>query len=380
MPTTKKTKQYKSKTLRARSKLPLKSRSRSPSNNLIKESIQFNEYSQTKIISFNSSLNKTELKSINYYQEGSSLINGFLREGYSFLSEFNKKTIINSLVKSNFKSAIKDLIKKINSIDKVFTKTNCPKTTQNTMLYRGTEKFYPGINKGYTSCSKSMEALFDMKFVKGDVGIMSDDCCINILIVDPNIPYLDLENNSDKWKYQQEVLLPRGLNTELIEESTTKYNERVFKVYVMRVMINNNENLHTSNPNEYIIPELPKDDSVDITKINFIINEQRTEIIKLLNMFLDTNEWPDEKEDINDLIEYIYDLQKKGIFTKEDYKNICKKILNTLKKLIPAMMTSKIVRDECKQNLQPVLDKVEKILSSDDQLITPGQFIEVDEC
>jgi hypothetical protein len=298
------------------------------------------------------------------------LINGFLREGYSFLSKFKKKTIIDSLSKSTFKIALKELINKIKLIDNIFSNTNCPKITEKTILYRGTDKLYPGINKGYTSCSKSIEALFDMKFVKGDIGILSNDCCINVLIVDQNVPYLDLENNSDRWKYQQEVLLPRGLNIEILEESTTKYKEIDFKVYIMNVTINNNEKIYT-------IPELPKDESIDMEIMKFIIDNQRMEIVKLSNMI---TEWIDEKEDIDDLIEYIYDLEKKWYFTQDEYSSICKKILNTLKKSIPAMMESNIIRDECKSKLQPVLDKVDEILSTEEQLITPNNFIKVEKC
>lgn len=344
-------------------------------NDLIKQAIQFNEYNEKINNDFVLSLKPNEKKAINYYQESSSLINGFLRKGYQFLSEFKKKTINKNLGKTNINSSVKELISKINSIDKAFSKTTCPKTTQPTILYRGTDKLYNGINNAYTSCSKSIEALFDMNFVKGDT-ILSDNCCINILIVDPNIRYLDLENNSERWKYQQEVLLPRGLNIEVIEESTINYNDKKIKVYVTRVMINNNE-----NGNIYVLPELPKDDRVDMTKMNFIINEQRFEIVKLSDMFTDTAGWPDEKEDINDLIEYIYDLEQKGTFTQEDYSRICKKILNTLKTAIPGMIgNDTIVRVECKPNLQLVLDKVEELLSTQEQLITPERFIEVKEC
>ena len=341
-------------------------------NDLIKDSEQYNEYNETLSNDFIKTLSKPEKTSINYYQENSSLINGFLRKGYQFLSEFKKETIINNLGKTNFNSAIKGLISKINSIDKSFINIKSPKTTHKTILYRGTDKLYSGINNGYISCSKSIETLFDMNFVKRD-RILSSNCCINVLIVDQNIPYIDLEQNSERWKYQKEVLLPRGLNIEIIEESTIKYKEIDFKVYVMRVMINNNENV-------YKIPELPKDDRVDRKIMNFIIDEQRTEIIKLSNMFKGPDEWSDEIEDINDLIEYIYDLEKISTFTQEQYKNICKKILNTLKKTIPAMMESKIVRDECKPNLRPVLDKVEELLSREEQIITPTDFIEVKSC
>jgi hypothetical protein len=346
---------------------------RSLNNSLIKQAIQFNEYSNTINNNFLLSLTKTEKSSIEYYQNNSSLINGFLRKGYQFFSEFNKGTILNSLGKSSFNSSVKELIKKINSIDKIFTKGNCTKTTQSTILYRGSDKLYPGINKAYTSCSKSIEALFEMKFVKGDVNILSNDCCINVLIIDENIPYLDLENNSERWKYQEEVLLPRGLNSEIIEETIIKYNSLDFKVYIMRVMLSNNETV-------YNIPELPKDDSVDMKNIKFIIDQQRSEIINLSNMFIDKGDWTDEKEDINELIEYIYDLKKKGNFTQEDYSKICKKILNTLKTAISGMIESDSVIDECKMNLKPALDKVEEILNSEEQLITPERFVEVKKC
>lgn len=346
--------------------------SKSLNNNLIRESIQFNEYNEKANNDYRVSLTKAQKTAINYYQEGSSMVNGFLRKGYQFLSEFKKTTIINDVKANNYNNAIKTLIKNIILIDKAFTKENCPKTTQNTILYRGSDKLYNGLNKGYTSCSKSIEALFEMNFLKGDT-ILSGNCCINVLIVDQNIPFLDLENNNDRWKYQQEVLLPRGLSVEVLEESMINYNSVDFKVYVMRVMLNNNETV-------YNLPELPNDDRVDMKIINFIINEQRFEIIKLLNMFIDNEEWTDEKEDINDLILYIYDLEKKGTFTQEPYSNICKKILNTLKNTVPAMMESSIVRDECKTNLQPVIDRVDEILSTEEKLITPGIFIEVKEC
>jgi hypothetical protein len=55
-------------------------------------------------------------------------------------------------------------------------------------------------------------------------------------------------------------------------------------------------------------------------------------------------------------------------------------VLNMLKNAIPAMIESAIVRDECKVNLKPALDKVEEILNTEEQLITPGSFIQVKEC
>ena len=346
--------------------------SKSLNNNLIRESIPFNEYNEKINYKYLLSSSRSQKEAINYYQNNSSLINGFLRKGYQFFSEFKKTTITNSLSKNNYDTAINELINKVNSIDKLFTKKKSPKTTQNTILYRGTDNMYDGINKGYTSCSKSIEAIFEMNFLKGDT-ILSENCCINVLIVDENIPYLDLENNNDRWKYQEEVLLPRGLNSEIIEESIINYNSVDFKVYVIRVMLNNNGNV-------YNIPQLPKDDTVDIEKINFILNEQQLEILNLFKMFIDTEEWTDEKEDIYDILDYIYELKKKGTFTKEDYSKISKKILNALNSAIPEMIESSIVREECKQYLQPVHDKVKKILSTEEQLITSGRFIEVKDC
>jgi len=60
-------------------------------NNLIKQAIQFDKYSIKPNNDFLLSLTESEKKAINYYQEDASLINGFLREGYQFLSKFKKK-------------------------------------------------------------------------------------------------------------------------------------------------------------------------------------------------------------------------------------------------------------------------------------------------
>lgn len=343
---------------------------RTLSNNLIQNASSYNENQEKLNKDYRVSLTPAQKKAINYYQESSILVNGFLRKGYQIFSEFKKITIINDLKANNYNNAIKELINKIKLLDKAFTKPNCPKTTQPTILYRGTDTLYSGINKGFISCSKTIEAIFDMNFSKGEK-ILSDNCCINVLVVDQNIPYLDLENNNNKiWSYQQEVLLPRGLNTVIIKESTFQYNNIDFKVYVMRVMLNNDENVYT-------IPELPKDDRVDMKIMKFIIDKQRDEIVNLFDMFISNR--TDEKQMINDLIEEIYNMENKDIFTQEQYSDICMKILNTLRKTIPAMMESAIVREECKPNLKPVLDKV-NILLDKNPLITPDRFIQVNKC
>ena len=66
--------------------------------------------------------------------------------------------------------------------------------------------------------------------MRGNVGdnVLSKNCCINILVLDSNIPYIDLENIVERWSYQKEVLLPRGLKSEIINESDFEHNNSIF--------------------------------------------------------------------------------------------------------------------------------------------------------
>jgi hypothetical protein len=308
---------------------------------------------------FIKSLSKPENTALQYYQNGSFYINNFLRNGYrSFTGKKQKE--------------ITDILKKIALLDKIFTNANCPKMENKRILYRGTEQLYSGINKGFVSCSKTIDALMEMQFVKGDrILSLMRNCCINILIVDKNIPYLDLENYNERWKYQKEVLLPRGLNTTIIEEDVFTYKNIAFKVYKMNV---------TMNDAEYNAPPLPEDDRIKSDKIKFLLKTQRDEIIKLSNMFIEPSDWTDEKEDMQDLLEYMYHWSEKGISTQSEYTEICKKILTTLQSALPKMKESEIVKEKCKKNLDGIIEKVNEIMNTEEKNITPENYIKVEKC
>lgn len=111
-----------------------------------------------------------------------------------------------------------------------------------------------------------------------------------------------------------------------------------------------------------------------------MLDKQRKEIIKIYNMFVDDSDYTDEKDDMSELLEYLYNWSKRGMTTTSQYKEISDKILNTLKSALPGMKTSDIVKDSCKQHIDEILAKVESILETEDKLIVPTNYIEVEEC
>jgi hypothetical protein len=307
------------------------------------------------------SLNKTEKNAVNIYQSGSLEINGFLRKGYSFFTSKDQKNI-------------KGVLDNIHTLDRIFNKENCPKTSGDTILYRGTPEFYQGVNKAYTSCSKSIDALLEMQFAHHDTILsVSRGCCINVFIMDENIPYLDLEHYSKQWEYQREVLLPRGLTAIREKEEIVNYKWKAtsfnLKTYTMRISISG-------------LPQLPVDDRIADTKAknNFLLEKQRTEIIKIYNMFADGSDYTDEKDDMSELLEYLYDWSERGMTTTIQYKEISDKILNTLKTALPGMKTSDIVKESCKQHIDEILEQVNSILESEEKLVTAKNYIKVKEC
>jgi hypothetical protein len=315
---------------------------------------------------FLNSLNKKEKNAVTLYQSGSLDINGFLRKGYNYFDLKEQKKI-------------KGVLDNIHTLDSIFNKDACPKTSGETILYRGTPAFYQGLNNAYTSCSKSIDALFKMKFEKRDTSILSflsssELCCINVLKVDENIPYLDLEHYSKEWEYQREVLLPRGLiatmeKEEIVEHVINGKFKYKFKTYTM----------HISMPG---LPELPVDDRIPDTKSKnkFLLEKQRTEIIKIYNMFAEESDYTDEKDDMSELLEYLYDWSERGMTTTSQYKEISDKILNTLKTVLPDMKTSPIVKESCKKNIDEILEQVNSILESEEKLVTPTNYIQVEKC
>ena len=234
-------------------------------------------------------------KSLNVYQEWSMYINGFLRYGFDYLLEYSldsifhseklwdlfnlddeddKETIqadyrileiINELEFENklskkqikyvesglnifLKYGSKNILKHVHNIDQAFVSETSTVFDKKTVLFRGTEErnykessIVPqNITASFTSTSKSLDSV--LEFINKE-----DRCCLNILIVDAGVPYLDMELNQEYWKHQREVLLPRGLNMKLIDETEYMFNDSGFyKAYIYHVT--------TVEPGKYSIP------------------------------------------------------------------------------------------------------------------------------
>jgi len=116
------------------------------------------------------------------------------------------------------------------------------------------------------------------------------------------------------------------------------------------------------------------------SKNKFLLQTQREEIIKIYNMFVDGSDYTDEKDDMSELLEYLYNWSERGMTTTSQYKEISDKILNTLKTVLPEMKTSPIVKESCKKNIDEILEQVNSILESEEKLIVPENYIQVEKC
>jgi hypothetical protein len=209
---------------------------REPTIQLLKDA----EFITSKPTEYNSKLEEEEKTAIIEYQTKSDPINGFLREGFDYYTMDRADTDI------DFEDAYEvfiedttydseDALEKIQNIDNVFL-NKCPRFAKRTVLFRGTpEKYDEEVSKGYISTTKQFETLFDMLNKGDDFLSKQRNCCMNLLIVDEGISYLDLEIEGSKWAYQQEILLPRNLRCQHIDETEYRRNDVTYKVYVYHV-------------------------------------------------------------------------------------------------------------------------------------------------
>jgi hypothetical protein len=227
--------------------------------------------------------------SIYEYQEKSHFMNGFLRDNVAFYTEgdlfslfkmFNEYTdfdrikwyIINKdkinivkTIRTYLPIEIRDKIKKISAIDYLFNDEKCPKFTGQTILYRGTDQLYNDetkfIDPAFISTTKTIDTLFTVpdKFID-----KKNKCCIHVLLVDPGIPYIDLEKEDSRWKYQKEVLLPRGLKFERIHTGTYTYSNEQYAAFLYKI------SLPSSQPTIY--------NADDSTAIESLVNKVITQI------------------------------------------------------------------------------------------------------
>ena len=329
-------------------------------------------------------------EAIEEYQDFSYKINGFLREnvidyysnksiselfrmcGQDIPSSSNDKKMqitINKCIKQN----IDNTMQIINTLDYIFENDACPTFKNKTVLFRGTEYPYEKesidktiieknsiINKGFLSTTKTLDNLFSM-YKKGDKILSKNNkCCVNILIVNEGIPYLDLEVDESKWGYQQEILLPRDLELILLGEDKYLFETVEYKVYLYKVQLYNN------NDNKYIPSKINLTfDLIELQKMVHLLTVQKESIYDLTNKIKKDNNNPNLTT-INDKIENIelildtYSLNViKYVCTKQRYIVICNNIIEQLKKMNELVNENDLQTSEYESSYHNIISSIE---------------------
>jgi hypothetical protein len=328
---------------------------------------------------YDSVLSKEEKGSFERYQEKSILINGFVREGFDYFTteavnrdsdnpkeEFMEETEMDSEYK----------LDDIKNIDNVFLHKS-PRFNKKTVLFRGTDDFY-GEGKGYTSTTKNFQNLFTM-MERGDNFLsVQNKCCINMLIVEQGIPYLDLEIDGSHWLYQQEVLLPRNLNFAVVGESSYDYKGIEYKVYIYHVTLIDGEYMIADNDYEQFDIH---NDSLFIKEkdLLFLLKTQTKELPKMIKYMYDDEDVMQDLYTIREELTYFLTRNVRFLCTKTKYLYICEKFLSSLKMLIKDVTDKNIVKPEYVANIEEINKKIDdriNELKMGTLLFTKNNFIE----
>ena len=173
----------------------------------------------------------------------------------------------------------KNILKYVHNIDQAFVSEATTTFDKKTVLFRGTEYHNykesstvpQNITASFTSTTKSLDSV--LEFINKE-----DRCCLNILIVDAGVPYLDMELNQDYWKQQREVLLPRGLKMELIDETEYMFDDSGFyKTYIYHVT--------TIELGKYSIPA--PNPALDINQVEFYEYARLVPLFQRVPLLLD---------------------------------------------------------------------------------------------
>jgi len=193
---------------------------------------------------YNNDLTDIEIKTLRKYTERDDLfINKILRIEKTYKDLYD--TMINEGVDDKDKK-IEETIEQIKIIDNIMT-SKAHIVNDDIIVYRGTvnkkeDDPYLGINKGYISTSKTLNAL-----AKNSYRFLNErnKCCLYIYTIKKGVPYINLskisyfgqEHESD----QEEILLPRGLKTTLESTSLTEIYGEPYKTYNVTIELNNQE-------------------------------------------------------------------------------------------------------------------------------------------
>lgn len=315
-------------------------------------------------------------EAINEYQQFSFPINGFLRKDVvNYYSDLSISSILTKCGESmedidynNIENIINECInqnkdetfKVIDTLDFIFINPLCPKLKNKTILFRGSDRPYEkyemtklGLNeirnKAYISTSKTIDALFVMQ-TKGDKMISeTNNCCINVLIIDEGIPYLDLEIPGNKWSYQQEVLLPRGLDIILLGDDNYLYNDINYNVYLYRVKLHDTTyQLYFDFDYELIEPD----------KMIELLTIDKQNIYDLNNLVKSNEEFSTKLENLTSILDYYFTTGILYFCEKSRYFDICKTVLDELKDINSFVITNNLQLDGYEQKYNNIVNDI----------------------
>jgi hypothetical protein len=191
-----------------------------------------------------SNLDNEEINILRKYTERHDLYPLFLRSNkkYKQLYDEMDKEGIYEIDKKIEK--LNELLRNINIIDNIMI-NKAPVIKQDTIVYRGTKNAkkddpYLGINKGYISTSKTLDAL-----TKNTWRFLENECCLYKIVLKKGVPYINLSKISyfgeQHSENQEEILLPRGLKTTLESVSETEIQGNKYKTYNVNIGLDNQE-------------------------------------------------------------------------------------------------------------------------------------------
>jgi hypothetical protein len=319
-------------------------------------------------------LTDIEKSSLRRYTEGEDyLINKLLRlekkDFKDFYNIMNQQEVYDISKKINY---INDMV---NIIDNIM-QSKASVANDDLIVYRGTKTNrdipYLGVNTGYISTSKSINAI-----EKNSFRFLGEDCCIYVYTIKKGVPYLDLSEISFFGKQhehnQEEILLPRGLKTKLVSTNeNSEIHGKKYKTYNVTIELNKQDkyNYQPIN-NSKIIYEFKLISGIinNVFQLRALLSElyeddyynysdDENEVIK--NIIVSNNKkFGDENYDFYEKIDELIEnfLTKPFKKTLNDYNKYLIKMINSFDK-------KNVLKNGDKERLQNIQSYVDNIITS----------------
>lgn len=321
---------------------------------------------------YTNNLTDTEINTLKKYTEGSdTLINKILRIENNYKDVYDT---INELEVEDREQKLKEMNDFINIIDTIMI-SKATVAKEDLVVYRGTvnkkeEQPYLGMNKGYISTSKSINAIEknSYRFLNEAEG-----CCVYIYTIKKGVPYINLSKISyfgeRHQENQEEILLPRGLNSILTSvDESTKIHGSPYKTYNVTIELNNHD-----NPLKYDVEPIEKTPNISqMFEVFDIIN-----IIPDLNRFLynltnyKNKNYNDEQRlimsdiyDVDDFSEIINDVIDDILKSSHPLNDILHDYNEYMNDIIKQFMALDFIKDDDKVELQRIQREITTLYSS----------------